>query len=114
MQDASNPHTAPRSDQAILDRKVLLHRSHIAQGRYQEVLSAIRAEGEAPDLRVVRLLAQLLAQPQSKPTVLNTLASLGAHPTVNVAVVGATIYAREGLYPEALTLLKQFPKHLEA
>lgn len=94
-----------------IDRDVYLYRSYIAQGKYNFVLSDIPESNSTPiALQAVKLLANFMANPNSRDIVVSALKSwlndgAGINPTVQL--VAATIFYHQGNYEEALRCVYQ-------
>ncbi|KAI8924269.1 coatomer epsilon subunit-domain-containing protein [Entophlyctis helioformis] len=124
LNEAANPATTPKAALAKTDRRVLLNRAYIAQGRHALVLSDIADSEPLPELRAVRLLARFSAHgasPADRDAVAAEATALAdsllhADPLATnplALVVLATIFASLARYDDALRLLVRAPKHLE-
>ncbi|XP_024004502.1 coatomer subunit epsilon-1-like [Eutrema salsugineum] len=69
------------SQEDIVERDCLVHRSYIALGSYQLVINEID-EASATPLQAVKLLAMYLSSPENKESTISSLKEWLADPTV--------------------------------
>ncbi|CAN8290592.1 unnamed protein product [Cochlearia groenlandica] len=93
------------SDEDIVERDCLVHRSYIALGSYQLVIGEIHEDAATP-LQAVKLLAMYLSSPENKETTISSLKEWLADPTVGnnatIRLIAGTIFMHEEDYNEAL------------
>ncbi|XP_047957674.1 coatomer subunit epsilon-1-like [Salvia hispanica] len=96
------PNLSP--DDAV-ERDCLVHRSYIALGSYQLVISEIDSSAATP-LQAVKLLALYLSSPDNKENVISSLHEWLADPAVGgnpiLRLIAGTIFMHEQDYNEAL------------
>ncbi|CAF1928910.1 hypothetical protein BRARA_I02791 [Brassica rapa] len=93
------------SQEDIVERDCLVHRSYIALGSYQLVINEID-EASATPLQAVKLLAMYLSSPENKESTIASLREWLADPTAGsnatVRLIAGTIFMHEEDYSEAL------------
>ncbi|KAF2555842.1 hypothetical protein F2Q68_00014839 [Brassica cretica] len=93
------------SQEDIVERDCLVHRSYIALGSYQLVINEID-EAAATPLQAVKLLAMYLSSPENKESTIASLREWLADPTAGsnatVRLIAGTIFMHEEDYSEAL------------
>ncbi|RKO92672.1 coatomer epsilon subunit-domain-containing protein, partial [Blyttiomyces helicus] len=117
--EATNPATVPRSDTAKLERRILLHRAYLAQGRFALVLTETGTGPTEPaEIRAVRALARVAAARAAADWEAGHRAVEEARPLLEegghvVQVLVGTAMCLDGDYEGALGAVVRSPRNLE-
>ncbi|KAF7159818.1 hypothetical protein CNMCM6106_007197 [Aspergillus hiratsukae] len=106
--------TSALSPDNRLPARVLQLRAQLALGQTDEVLSAVDAEEENPDLAAVKALAQLAAGDAESGLQLAQELSENYPENPSVQVLGGTVLQAQGRSEEALAVLMKHQGNLEA
>jgi coatomer protein complex subunit epsilon len=106
--------TSALSPDNRLPARVLQLRAQLALGQTEDVLSAVDAEEENPDLAAVKALAQLAAGDAESALQLTQELSENYPENPSVQVLGGTVLQAQGRSEEALAVLMKHQGNLEA
>lgn len=120
INEATNPASPPRSEDARLELRCLLYRAYVAQGKHNLVLSEIDEHAAPPDLRAVRILAAYLqaaaaGNPAARDAAVSAARALLAEnaPSPRIQLLVASVLYHEDLLEDVLKVLAPSRRNLE-
>ncbi|KAH0566522.1 hypothetical protein GP486_000063 [Trichoglossum hirsutum] len=106
--------TSRFSNKNALPARILTLRARISLGQAEDVITELEGEGDVPDLKVVKALAEYAIGNKGEAVQVAEALAETSPDNATVQVVGGTILQAEGKSEEAIALLGKHQGNLEA